>query len=124
MRCDLLADEHADCGDDCPVNELVADCRGLLAENDRLREALRRPGPTCRRSARMPDSPEVGSLWEVRYRVLGRSKVWPDDYTVVEIVTGPDRGEKVGLRHELFSGKRTPEGQAHLALAAVPEERE
>lgn len=35
-----------------------------------------------------------GSVWTRRYRVLGISKVWPDEFMVCEILTGKDAGEK------------------------------
>lgn len=40
--------------------------------------------------------PPIGSVWETRIRVLGKSAVW-DDVMICEIITGPDAGENIAL---------------------------
>lgn len=60
--------------------------------------------------------PEVGSEWEIRYRVKGRSAVWPDMF-VCDIISGPDKGQYVIFEESRFSGKPTPEGKYRGALA-------
>ncbi len=63
-----------------------------------------------------------GSVWEARYRVLGQSAVWHDMY-VCEILSGPDKGRKVVLGGEQFSGERTTEGVFSSALAPARRRR-
>lgn len=59
-----------------------------------------------------------GSVWEVRYRVLGQSAVWPE-YLVCELLTGPDKGDKVILAKESFGGRKATEGEPRKGLAKV-----
>lgn len=50
--------------------------------------------------------PKVGSVWEIRYRVKGRSAVWPNMF-VCDIISGPDKGEYVVLNEEHFNGEKS-----------------
>lgn len=49
-------------------------------------------------------TPKVGSIWEERIRVLGRSSVW-DHLFVCELLTGPGAGRKVLREESDFTGE-------------------
>lgn len=64
--------------------------------------------------------PEPGSVWEIRYRILGRSKVWPDMF-VCELLTGPDKGEVHIIEESRFEGKPTGTGEYNNGLQLAEE---
>ncbi len=55
---------------------------------------------------------QPGSVWEMGYRVLGRSAVWPDLY-VCEILFGLDKGKKIVLDPDrLYKEARYQDGES------------
>lgn len=75
--------------------------------------------PHPRHAHEIMSGPKVGSIWEERYRVLGQSAVW-GDMVVCELLTGPNRGEKVVLGKSQFSSSPRVLGDGKPLRGLVP----
>ena len=72
-----------------------AGCKKVRADNEAREREAKRIAP----------SPPAGTEWVIRYRVKGSSAVWPDLFTVCEIVGGPQDGEIRLIENKDFERK-------------------